>query len=407
MHRLKPKSIKELAACLALVRGPCISSKMDERYMKIIEGKEEIELIHPIYDKVCKSTHGVLLYQEQLMKICNNIGFSLEEGYKIMKHSSKKHFDELKAYEEQFMKLAKKIKMDNLVAERIFKMIVDSGLYSFNESHAIAYAITCYISAYFKYYYPKEFLVASLTNAYERKEKVEDLVQECRRLGFTFVEPNINNSDWDFTMLDDNKIQIGICAIKSFGYKAFEEISKKRPFTSMDDFLERITKKDCSRKSIIPAIFVGCFNDFYEDRISAYYDYCKICKSELIEEVVVQGEKERININETNDIFEKAFLQNALISNPLNQLPVIDIENKKGNFNIIGLFNRIKKIKDKNENKMAFLTLSTGNGDIECILFATNYKEYNSFLKKNLICKLNLKKGRDNYIVNSIEQTAI
>lgn len=89
MPRLKPKTIKELAACLALVRGPCIASKMDQKYMNIIEGKDEIELIHPIYDSVCKDTNGVLIYQEQLMKICNNIGFSLEDGYRIMKHAAK------------------------------------------------------------------------------------------------------------------------------------------------------------------------------------------------------------------------------------------------------------------------------------------------------------------------------
>lgn len=89
MPRLKPKTIKELAACLALVRGPCIASKMDEKYMQIVEGKAEVELIHPIYDDVCKDTNGALIYQEQLMKICNNIGFSLEEGYTIMKHASK------------------------------------------------------------------------------------------------------------------------------------------------------------------------------------------------------------------------------------------------------------------------------------------------------------------------------
>lgn len=407
MGRLKPRSIKQLAACLALVRGPCIASKMDEHYMKIIEGKERIELIHPIYDDACKDTNGVLLYQEQLMQICNNIGFTLTQGYDIMKASSKKKFKELKAYKKEFMILAKKINMKKNVANRIFKMIVDSGLYSFNESHAIAYAINCYISAYLKVYYPKEFLTASLTNAYERKEKVEDLIQECRKFGYSFIEPNINTSDWDFTLLEDNKIQIGICAIKSFGYKAFEEINNKRPFISMDDFLERIIKKDCSKKAIVPAIFVGCFNDFYKHRIDAYYDYCKICKIKPDELISVQGEKDKININETNNVFEAAFLQCPLITNPLNRFPTIDIENKKGNFYIVGLFNKIKKIKDKNENKMAFVTLSTGNGEIECILFATNYKEYNSFLKKNLICKLNLKKGRDNYIINSIEQTAI
>ena len=141
MPRLKPKNIEELSACLALVRGPCIASKMDEKYMQIIEGKDEIELIHPVYDNACLETNNILLYQEQLMQICKNIGFSLEDGYRIMKRSAKKDFEALKKYEKEFMVHANKINMDKTVAERIFKMIVDSGLYSFNKSHKMCVAI--------------------------------------------------------------------------------------------------------------------------------------------------------------------------------------------------------------------------------------------------------------------------
>lgn len=409
MPRLKPKTIKELAACLALVRGPCIASKMDERYMKIIEGKEEIELIHPIYDKVCKVTNGVLLYQEQLMKICNNIGFSLEEGYKIMKHSAKKHFEELKAYEKDFMELAKKINMDIDIAKRIFKMIVDSGLYSFNESHAIAYAILCYIGAYLKVYYPREFLVASLTNAYERKEDVVDLINECRRLGYKFISPDINKSSWDFTMEDENNIRVGFCAIKSFGEKAYEELSSKRPYTGLDNLLEKVVKKECGKRAIVPAIFTGCFSEFYEYRIDAYLEYCKMNKSDPDEEISIQGKKEKLNVKKSLDKdFEEAYLEVALISDPVNSFKPINIDeiNNYSNFNILGILNKVKKIKDRNGKQMAFVSLNTGDGLIETVMFADQYKEYKSYIKKNLICNYNLKKNKDGYIVNSVELSA-
>lgn len=408
MSRLKPKSIKELAACLALVRGPCIASKMDERYMQIVEGKADIELIHPIYDSVCKDTNGVLIYQEQLMKICNNIGFTLEEGYKIMKHSSKKHFDELKAYEQEFMKLANKINMDKEVADRIFKMIVESGLYSFNESHAIAYAITCYISAYFKLYYPKEFMAASLTNAYERKEDVIDLTNECRRLGIQFLSPDINTSDWDFVLEDDNRIRLGMCAIKSFGEKSYMEIEPKRPFISMEDFITRITKKECSKRAIIPAIFSGAFSSMYETRLDAYIDYCKTIEEDPVEELSIQGVKEKISVNSTDMEFEEVFLQTPIVSNPVNSFPILgdEILNSNKTFNILGMIERIKKFKDRNGNNMAFVSIYTGDGIIEGVVFAKQFAEYKSFLKKNLICKYNIKKNKEDYIINSIELSA-
>ena len=409
MPRLKPRSIKELAACLALVRGPCISSKMDEKYMNIIEGKEEIELIHPIYDEICKSTYGVLLFQEQLMKICNNIGFTLEEGYKIMKHSAKKHFEELREYEKDFMKLVKKINMNKKVAKRIFKMIVDSGLYSFNESHAIAYAILCYIGAYLKVYYPREFLAAALSNAYENSESVIELVDECRRLGIQFLRPDINKSKWDFTLEEDNKIRVGFCAIKSFGLIAYKEVEEKRPFNSLQDLLNKVVKKNCGKRPLLPAIFSGCFDEFYSTRYDAYLDYCKLNKSDIEDDLYIAGEKERLNIAKSMDIdFEKAFMGTSLIANPVNHFSSINIDkiNNNSNFNILGVFDRIKKIKDKNGNQMAFLSIGTGDGTLEAVIFAKQYNEYKSLIKKNLICNFNLKKNKGDYIVNSVELSA-
>lgn len=141
MGRLHPTTIEQLAAVLALIRGPCISNKLDEKYIRILNGEEEIELINPIYDSVCKETQGILIYQEQLMKICCNIGFKISTSYDIMKAAAKKKHKKLKAYEKDFMKLANKKHIDESIAKRIFKMIVDSGKYSFNKSHKMSCGI--------------------------------------------------------------------------------------------------------------------------------------------------------------------------------------------------------------------------------------------------------------------------
>lgn len=343
------------------------------------------------------------------MKICFEMGFTLDEGYTIMKLSSKKKIDKLKKYEDEFMDFADEKGMDEFTAKRIFKMIVDSGLYSFNESHAIAYAILCYITAYLKTYYPREFMIASLTNAYEKKEKVDDLIAECRRLGFKFSPVDINTSEWDFSIENDNEIKIGFCAVKSFGENAYYEIESKRPFTSMEDFLDRIVKQDCSKRAIVPAIFSGAFNEFYDRRIDAYEDFCKISKCDMEDSIYVQGLKERPSINSTDAEFEDIFFGAELLSDPVNSFNAIGVDNIQPNhsFNIKGINVKIKKHKDKTGKQMAFITISTGDGLLEAVVFNSIYKNVLKYLKKNLICEFNLKKTYDgSFIVNDMEASA-
>lgn len=342
------------------------------------------------------------------MKICFNMGFTLDEGYKIMKLSSKKKMKELKAYEERFMALAKTKNMSEDVAKRIFKMIVDSGMYSFNESHGVAYAVLCYITAFLKIYYPKEFLAASLTNAYERKEEVTQLIAECRRLGLKFKGLDINTSKWDFTLSGDNEIQIGFCAIKGFGYKAYEELLLHRPFNNMEEMLEKVVKKNLGKRPIIPAIFSGAFDSFYNSRLEAYENYCKISENEIEEQIKIQGSATYISTNATDIQFEEMFLGAALISDPVNTFTSIGIDNIAINktFNILGMYERITKHKDRNGNNMAFVSIKTGDGTLEAVIFNKQYNEYKKCIKKGLICSFNLKKTNNGYIVNKIEASA-
>ena len=130
MPRLAPKTIQELAACLALVRGPCISAGTDEVYMRIQEGLEDIHLIHPYYDDATKDTNGALIFQEQLMQVCINMGMSIEDGFKTMKFAAKKKFDKLKEAKETLYDNVKGTISDDAF-EAIFKIIVDAGKYLF------------------------------------------------------------------------------------------------------------------------------------------------------------------------------------------------------------------------------------------------------------------------------------
>lgn len=397
MFRLQPKTIKELAACLALVRSPCISSKADQIYMEIVEGKREVELIHEFYDKVTAETNGILLYQEQLMNIAVNFGFTLEESFKLMKAVAKKKIDKIAEYEESFRALAQDRQVPEDATDRIWQIILDAGLYCFNESHAIAYALLCYQSAYLKTYYPLIYMANALTNAYERKEEIEETVSECRRLGIKFNSLDYNLSNWGFTVNEskDNTINIGLCAIKSFGDKAAIALMTNRPYASFEDMLERVPKKDLSKRAIVPAIFAGLFDSITMDREAMYHTYCSLRGEEPLTEIKLA--KESIDTNETLQAIETFILGCPLVSSPVNDFEPIGFDKLKKNqiFTIPAVINRVKKLKDRNQNLMAFLTLETGDGIIDSTVFSTIYKEYRSFYKKGLIVNIKAKKDKE------------
>lgn len=280
MGRLHPKTISELAACLALVRGPCIDSGADEVYMDILNRKRRVELIHPLYDEITSSTNGILIYQEQIMKLCVAFGYSIEDGYATMKLAQKKKMDKLKELRPDFIQHAADKNCNEATANRIFDMIVNAGLYSFNLSHAVCYAYITYVTAYLKVHYPLEFMTNLLTNAYTQgnsnKANIRAVVKDCQRMKLKFLPPDINKSKWEFTE-EDGKIRIGLCAIKGFGEKAYLA-EKDFEFNSLKDLLENeeVDHRAFNKKVVLVSIFSGMWDSYLkkkEKRYTLYENY--------------------------------------------------------------------------------------------------------------------------------------
>ena len=399
MPRLAPKTINELAACLALVRGPCISAGSDETYMKVQEGLEDIHLIHPYYDSVTKETNGVLLFQEQLMDICVNMGTSIERGFQIMKFSAKKKFDKLKEAEQELREFTK----DTMTQEqfnKVFTMIVDAGKYSFNRSHAVAYAMVGYATAFYKCHYPKEFIASTLSHIYinggdakKRHDKLTETFKDARRIGVKFLPPDIRKSSWKFT-IEGDAIRIGLCAITSFSEAAYNEIVEKCvPFDEDLDVLEQIMdnveKKKCGKRAMVPLILSGALGD----RCECYNTFCTIRKEEPQSELFIHN-KLSIDIYAEDGEVEEALLEVPYTTYPANNLKPIGID-KKANykpFEIDAYISRVKTHKTKAKEQMAFLTFDTGDGEIELTVFADVYKQYKKLLKKNKIVKATIRK---------------
>ena len=404
MPRLAPKTISELAACLALVRGPCISSGSDEVYMKIQEGIEDVELIHPYYDEATKDTNGVMIFQEQLMNVCVNMGTSIERGFQIMKFSSKKKFDKLKEAEEELRELTRE-SMTEEQFKRVFTMIVDSGKYAFNSSHAVAYAMVGYTTAYYKCYYPKEFIASTLSYIYinggdknKRNDKLNEIYKDARREGIRFLPPDITKSSWRFT-IEGDAIRIGLCAISSFSEAAYNEILDKclpweENTSILEQIMEKVEKKKCGKRAIVPLIMSGATGD----RVENYELFCSIRKEEPQSEIYIHNTLKIDLYGDDTDI-ETALLEVPYISNPTNNFKPIGLNKIKNNKEVVieSYVTRVKSHKTKTKETMAFLTFDTGDGEIEVVAFSEAYKTYKKQIKKGNIIKAVIKKTNKGY----------
>jgi DNA polymerase III subunit alpha len=304
MGRLKPRSIDELAACLALLRGPCISSGLDEIYMEIIAGDREVELIHPVYDKVTAATKGVILYQEQLMELATGFGLTLEDGYALMKTISKKNQAKINKEKEKYLARITDLDMDTATFERIWKIVYDMGQYSFGLNHACAYSLLTYASAVAKIYCPLHFMANLLTNTYEKNspkidQELSEILRDCRRQGIKFLPVDVNKSNWRFTVEGAN-IRIGFCAVTGFGEKASRELTSKRPFVSTEDALDRLERRCCTVTALTTLAFAEGFAPFEPDSITSYHKVCFSRKKEVPQDIKIG--KANLNLSRTSPV---------------------------------------------------------------------------------------------------------
>lgn len=413
MHRLKPTKIEELAACLALVRGPCIQSNLDEKYMKICEGREEIELIHPIYDEITKDTNGIMIYQEQIMFLCSALGLPLYDGYVIIKRAAKKDKDTLKTYEDKLWNLSKD-KMSKKTFDTIFKMVLDSAKYSFNLSHALAYATLSYTTAYYKYYYPKEFYAATLTCMYvnksgktdEHKAKLQTIQNECSKSGIKFLPVEIDKSKYEFTVEDDG-IRIGICSLAGCSRNAYDEIHDNcLPFDEDTSVIEQInnkvSKRKCSSKAVNALILIGALG---EDIISLYEEnyYLNAKKKEPDPPTykLFISKVQTIEALAPEDEIELGLCNANFIHNKYKDLKPIDFVSKQENEWINGecIISKVTKRKYQGKKDMYIMNLETSEGTIEGIAFDKTVSQYKKSFKKDNKINFSGRKGKEEKII--------
>ena len=437
MTELKPKNLEDIIAGISLYRpGP-----MDQipRYLANRNHPESIVYDHPLLKPILDVTYGCMVYQEQVMQIVRDVaGYSLGRSDLVRRAMAKKKMDVMEQERKNFIygivdeegnvivPGALRNGLDEATANKLFDEMLDFANYAFNKSHAAAYAVIAYQTAYLKRYYPVEFMAALLNSFVDNLDKIAFYVQVCKKMGIKVLPPDINESDSYFTVVED-KIRFGLSAVKNVGLNMTMEIVSERErngkFKSVVDFFERMQDSQLNKKAVESLIKAGAFSSFGVRRSQLLSVYDKLMENikknrnnNLNGQISLFGEVEQSHGVEFEFPDLEEFPKNRLLSmeketlglyisgHPLEEymedIPKItnattldfkvseeEMFQPKLQDNqevVIAGVIATKKIKfTKNNNMMAFVTIEDLYGTVEVIVFPTVYEKYSSIIKED------------------------
>ena len=266
--KMKPDRFADLIAILALYRPGPLNGGMVDEYVNVKHGRKQAVYHHPVMKDVLEETYGVMVYQEQVMRILNRLGgIELSQAYACIKAISKKKAEVIAQGRKQFIEGAVERGMEKDRASKIFELIEFFGGYGFNKSHTCAYALVAFQTAYLKTHYPTEFMAALLSSEMdgaEREKYFVEHIDDARKMGIDVLPPNVNEGEAAFKPTADGKIHFGLAAIKGVGLKAIDAIVAARdkggPFRGLDDLFERVPQGIVGQACVEALIKAGAFD---------------------------------------------------------------------------------------------------------------------------------------------------
>jgi DNA polymerase-3 subunit alpha len=275
LQKMKPDGFHDIIATNALYRPGPLEGGMVRDYVEVKHGRQKAEYIHPVCEKILGETNGVMVYQEQVMRILNELGgIELANAYTCIKAISKKKEEIINRNREQFLKGSQANGLTAKQAEDFWNLIIKFAGYGFNKSHSTAYALIAYMTAYLKAHYPVEFMAALLSGDIEgrnfkTKDPLVEHLEDCQRMGIEIVPPSVNSSDPDFSV-KAGRIHFGLAAIKGCGGSASEAIASERrkrgPYRDLFDLCERVDPQQCGRAALETLIKAGAMDCFKATR---------------------------------------------------------------------------------------------------------------------------------------------
>lgn len=415
LKKLMPNSIKDLSAMNALYRpGPMeyINSFIARKH-----GKEPVEYLHPLLEPILKETYGIIVYQEQVIQIANKVaGMSLADADLLRRAMGKKDTATMLKQKTKFMEESQKNNIPPKVAENIFDDIDKFANYGFNKSHAVAYSIVAYQTAYLKAHFLPEFLAANLTKEYGKAEKVAILLEDCRKLKVKVLPPNVNKPSVYF-VVENGAIVFGLAAIKNVGVGAVEEIQKAkeklgRDFKGIYDFACNVDTRIVNKRVFEGLVYAGAFDSTVGSRaqnlavVEDALEYAQRANNQkndnmfslFGEEEVVPTDPELPNVAEwdlkKSLAKEREVLGFYLTSHPLSNYAAEYSSFAAGSLGepetftegsvvfACGVITDVKTKIDKSNKQMAFFKLDDFSGSCECLMFSKTYEVYGKYIEE-------------------------
>jgi len=417
LKKLKPSGIEDLIAMNALYRpGPM---EMIGDFIERKQGRAKIEYLHPSLELILKDTYGIIVYQEQVMQIGSRIGgFSLAKADLMRRAMGKKQVATMRSLKKEFVEGASKKGIDKRIASKIYALIQKFASYGFNRSHSAAYAVLAYQIGFLKAHHPSEFMAANLSSEINNKDRVIILSNEVRSMGLEILPPDINYSEVYFAP-NDKSIRYGLNAIKNVGEKAAENIvsSRKREggFKTLFQFVVALDLKCVSRKVLECLIAAGATDSLEGNRAQKFgavdiaIQYAQSLQAERDNKQVnlfqLGGNTTRSVLSEPSlpDIppwgdNKRWFKEKELVGMYLTGHPLLQYTTEIETFSnydfteplskfdkeivkLGGIISKIKKLMDRKNRQMAFITLESLNGTVEAIAFADIYERFKENIK--------------------------
>jgi len=439
IKKLKPDCLEDLIALVALFRPGPLQSGMVDDFINRKHGRAELAYPHPDYQydglqPVLAPTYGIILYQEQVMQIAQVMaGYTLGGADMLRRAMGKKKPEEMAKQRGGFIEGCANNGIDGDLAGNIFDLVEKFAGYGFNKSHSAAYGLVSYQTAWLKTHYPAPFMAAVLSADMHNTDKVVVLIEEVRSMKLRLDAPDVNTSDFKFTVNDDGRIVYGLGAIKGVGEGPVEAIVEVRaqggPFKDLFDFCERVDLKRVNKRTLDALIRSGALDrlgPYFHDEIKAYQaniDRNRATLLAALEEAIKSAEQTArtadsghvdlfggLFVEADSDVYanhrkvreltlkerlkgEKDTLGLYLTGHPIDEYEseirrfarqrIIDLKPSRESQTIAGMIIALRVMKNKKGDKMGFVTLDDRSGRIEASLFADSFMAAQSLLQND------------------------
>ncbi len=416
LTRLRPEFFDDVIALVALYRPGPLDSGMVTDFVQRKHGRKEVNYLVPELEPILKETYGVIVYQEQVMKIAGDLAnYSMSEADDLRKAMGKKIVEIMAKHQERFISGAEENGIPSDKAAEIFGLISKFGGYGFNKSHSAAYALIAYQTAYLKAHFPVEFMAALLTSEMHSSDGVVKYISECKSHHISILPPDINESRKEFVVSGPH-IRFGLAAVKNVGEGAIESILEDRdegPFTSIFDFCERVDLRKVNKRVLESLIKSGAFDTLGLKRSQLFaglediLDYGQRVQREKNDpQMGLFGsgmDQPAINLPSLPEIeewdekqllaFEKESLGFYITGHPLNRFndiidkyataDTISLKEMPDNSaaRLAGVIRNTKVITTKRGDLMAFITMEDMNGSFEMTVFPNLYASTSHLLE--------------------------